>query len=83
MGLISGLLTGFVTWPLAPVRGTVWVAEQVLSEAERQWTDPVNIQHELDLVAERRSTGELTEEEADLLEEALVQRLIDGTASRG
>jgi len=29
-----GWLTGLVTLPLAPVRGTVWVAEQILA-AER------------------------------------------------
>jgi hypothetical protein len=78
MGLISGLVTGIVTWPLAPVRGTVWVAEPVRREAERQWFDPANIQRELDVVAERRRAGELTDEEADLLEEELVQRLIEG-----
>lgn len=83
MGLISGLVTGIVTWPLAPVRGTVWIAEQVQREAERQWYDPVNIQQELDAVAERRRTGELSDDEADLLEETLVQRLIDGTVRDG
>ena len=83
MGLITGLVTGLVTWPLAPVRGTVWVAEQVQQEAERQWLDPANIQRELDLLAERRRAGEITDDEADLLEEELVQRLIDGAASHG
>lgn len=83
MGLISGLVTGIVTWPLAPVRGVLWVAEQVEREAERQWLDPANIQRELDAVAERRCSGDLTEEAADLLEEELVQRLIEGTAQHG
>ena len=35
MGLISGLLT----LPLAPVRGTVWIGEQVLEQAERERND--------------------------------------------
>jgi len=83
MGLITGLVTGLVTWPLAPVRGTVWVAEQVQQEAERQWLDPANIQRELDVLAERRQAGEITDDDADLLEEELVQRLIDGAASHG
>jgi hypothetical protein len=83
MGLISGLVTGIVTWPLAPVRGTLWVAEQVQREAERQWFDPVNIQRELDAVAERRRAGDLSDEDADRLEEELVQRLIDGAAHHG
>ena len=29
-----GLITGLLTLPLAPVRGVVWVAEQVQAEAE-------------------------------------------------
>jgi hypothetical protein len=78
-----GLITGLVTWPLAPVRGTVWLADQVLREAERQWSDPVAIQRELDDVAARRSAGDLTDEEADRLEDELVQRLIDGPVDHG
>ena len=31
-----GIITGLLTLPLAPVRGTVWVAEQLAAEAERQ-----------------------------------------------
>ncbi|MGY2877032.1 hypothetical protein ACVW00_004222 [Marmoricola sp. URHA0025 HA25] len=79
MGLISGL----VSWPLAPVRGTFWIADQVLHEAERQWYDPAVVQRELDDVAARREAGDLTEEEADLLEDALVQRLLDGPGGHG
>ena len=35
-----GLLTGLLTLPLAPVRGTVWIAERLLEEAERELSDP-------------------------------------------
>jgi hypothetical protein len=83
MGLITGLVTGIVTWPLAPVRGTVWVADQVLREAERQWYDPAMLQRELDDVAARRDAGDLTDDEADRLEEELVQRLLDGPVDHG
>ena len=83
MGLITGLVTGLVTWPLAPVRGTVWVAEQVLHEAERQWYDPAGIQGELDDVNARRNAGDLTEEEADRLEDELIQRLLEGPVGHG
>ena len=83
MGLITGLVTGIVTWPLAPVRGTVWVADQVLREAERQWYDPAMLQRELDEVAARRDAGDLTDDEADRLEEELVQRLLDGPVDHG
>jgi len=73
MGLISGLLT----LPLAPVRGTVWVAEQVLEEAERQHYDPARIRRELEDVDELRRAGEITEEQAEQLEDDLVERLME------
>ena len=83
MGLISGLVTGLVTWPLAPVRGAVWVAEKIEQEAQRQWTDPAAIERELDDVAARRDAGEITAEEADLLEEQLSQRLLQHGDTHG
>lgn len=72
MGLISSLFT----WPVAPVRGVSWVAEQVLEEAERQWSDPAVVHAALRDVDERRASGEITEEEAAELEEELVARLV-------
>ena len=73
MGLIKGLLT----LPLAPVRGTVWVAEQVQEEAERQYYDPAVIRRELEEVERLRTAGEITEDEAEELEDALVERLME------
>lgn len=71
-----GLITTLLTLPLAPVRGVVWLADQVLEEAERQWHDPAVIQAGLLEVEERRAAGELSDEEAARLEEALVERLL-------
>ena len=73
MGLIAGLLT----LPLAPVRGTIWVAEQVQEEAERQYYDPARIRRELEQVDELRQAGEITDEDAEQLEDALVERLME------
>lgn len=82
-----GLITGLLTLPLAPVRGTVWVAEQVRQEAERQYYDPARIRRELEDVDELRRSGDLTEEEAELLEDELVERLMESrrrdTAPKG
>ena len=78
MGLISGLLT----LPLAPVRGTVWVAEQVQQEAERQYYDPGLIRRRLEEVDDARQTGELTEDEAAQLEDQLLARLREGLRRR-
>lgn len=72
-----GFLTGVLTLPLAPVRGTIWVAEQVRQEAERQYYDPGTIRRELEQIEELRSSGVLSEEEAEHLEDQLVARLLE------
>ncbi|WP_043501765.1 gas vesicle protein GvpG [Georgenia sp. SUBG003] len=73
-----GLLSGLLTLPLAPVRGTVWVAQQVLDEAEREYYDVGKIRRQLDDVSRgARAGGRSGDEEADTLEESLVARLIE------
>jgi hypothetical protein len=71
-----GLFIGLLTLPLAPVRGVVWVAEQVATEAERQWSDPAAVEAALRDVQRRRELGELDEDEAVALEDELVRRLM-------
>lgn len=78
MGLISGLLT----LPLAPLRGTIAVAELLLREAEEQLNDPERIRKELDHVEELRAQGVLTEEEAMSWEDSLIERLTAGGSER-
>ena len=72
-----GLFTGLLTLPLAPVRGTVWVAEQVLEQAESQYYDPSVIRRQLEDVDELRASGQITEDEAEAMEDALVERLME------
>jgi hypothetical protein len=72
-----GLLTGLLTLPLAPVRGTVWVAEQVLDQAESQYYDPAVIRRALEDVDELRRAGQITEGEAETMEDDLVERLME------
>jgi hypothetical protein len=71
-----GLISGIITWPLAPVRGVTWLAEQVLDEAERQWSDPAAVERSLADIDAKRAAGELSEAEAAALEEELVARLL-------
>lgn len=78
-----GLITGLVTFPLAPVRGVVWIAEQIQAEAERQWADPATIQAQLNDIEAMRELGEIDGEEADALEEELVARLMDASTEPG
>ncbi len=72
-----GLLSGLLSLPLAPVRGTVWVAEQVKRESERVYYDAGSIRRQLEDVERAREEGVLDDAEADALEEQLVARLIE------
>lgn len=70
------LLWNVLSLPLTPLRGTVWVAERVLEQAERQHYDPASIRRQLDDVARARESGEIDDEQADAMEQELVARLI-------
>lgn len=70
-----GLFTGLVTLPLAPVRGVVWIAEQVAEEIERQLYDEDNIRRELLQLELEFEDGLIDEEERQMREEALLERL--------
>jgi len=72
MGLISGLLT----LPLAPVRGTVWLAERIQEQAENELYDESAIRNGLLELEEARESRELPEEEIDAAEDALLERLM-------
>jgi hypothetical protein len=71
MGLVSGLLL----LPLAPLRGTVWLAEKLAEEAARELDDEAAVRRllvEAELELER---GGLTEEEFERIEDELLERL--------
>ena len=74
-----GLITGLLTLPLAPVRGTVWIAEQLLEEAERQLNDPAAIERQLAEAEAAHERGELTDDELADLEDELLRRLTGQT----
>jgi len=73
-----GLLTALVTLPLAPVRGTVWIAEVLLEEAERQMRDPAVVERQLLEAEDAYERGDLTEEEFADIEDELLGRLLSG-----
>ena len=78
-----GLITGLLTWPLAPVRGVAWIGEQVRQEAERQWLDPAALHEALDDVQARREAGLIDDAEADHLEDELIGRLLESEQPYG
>jgi hypothetical protein len=69
-------VTGLLGLPLAPARGVVAVADQIRQQAEEQYYDPQAIHAQLEQVEELRQRGELSEEDAALWENDLIERLM-------
>ena len=70
-----GLFMGLLTLPLAPVRGVVWVAEQVAEELDRQLYDEDSIRRELLQLELEYEDGIIGEEERHVKEQELIERL--------
>jgi hypothetical protein len=70
-----GLLTGLLTLPLAPVRGTIWVAEQLTAEAERELRNETSLRRRLAETERQYEAGALTIEEYEAIEDELLERL--------
>jgi hypothetical protein len=71
-----GLITGLLTLPLAPVRGTVWIAERILEQAEAELNDEGAIVAQLMEIDAAREAGAIGEQEAAEAEDILLERLI-------
>jgi hypothetical protein len=71
-----GLITGLLTLPLAPVRGTVWLAERIQEVAEEELNDDSSIRAELLELEALRESGEFDERELSDAEDALIERLV-------
>jgi Gas vesicle protein G len=75
-----GLITGLLTLPLAPIRGTVWIAERIHEQAEAELNDERTIRAQLMEIQAAREAGEIDEATAAEAEDILLERLI---AARG
>jgi hypothetical protein len=73
MGLIMGLLT----LPLAPVRGTVWIAEKLEEQAEAELYDETAIRSAMEALEAERQAGTISDEELAAAEDELIQRLME------
>ena len=71
MGFVSGLLL----LPLAPVRGTVWIAEQIAEQAARELDDETSIRRRLAEAERDLELGVLSAEEYEAVEDDLLDRL--------
>jgi hypothetical protein len=70
-----GLFKELALLPLAPVRGTAWVAEQLADEADRQLYDPERIRRELVQLAIDAEDGQIGPKEREAKEDELLERL--------
>jgi Gas vesicle protein G len=71
-----GFFTGLLTLPLAPVRGTVWIAEKVAEEAARHTSSEPAIRQRLLELELRHDMGEIDDDEFAAAESALLDELV-------
>jgi hypothetical protein len=71
-----GLITGLLTLPLAPVRGTAWIAERIQERAELEQNDELDVMTQLIEIESARESGEYDEETLVELEDDLAARLV-------
>ena len=70
-----GLLTSLVLLPLAPARGTIWIAEQLAAQAERELAEEPAVRRLLLEAEAALERGDLTEAEFEQVEDELLERL--------
>lgn len=70
-----GFLTGILLLPLAPLRGTIWLAERLAEVAEREADDEATFRRLLVEAEIAFESGELTEAEYEQVEDELLERL--------
>ena len=71
-----GFLTNLLTFPvLGPIKGVIWIAEQVTEQAEKELYDEDKVRGQLMELELRYDLGEVSEEEYLAAEEVLLERL--------
>jgi hypothetical protein len=70
-----GFLTGILLLPLAPLRGTIWLAERLAEVAEGELDDEAAFKRLLVEAEIAFESGELSEAEYEQVEEDLLERL--------
>jgi len=70
-----GVFTGLLLLPLAPLRGTIWIAERLAEYAERELDDEATVRRLLVEAELALESGELSELEYEAIEDELLARL--------
>ncbi|MFE0348275.1 gas vesicle protein GvpG [Streptomyces griseoluteus] len=74
-----GLLTALLTAPLAPVRGVIWVADQLAEAADREVNDPAAVRARLAALNRALEDGEIDLADFEREEDRLLDLLEAGT----
>jgi hypothetical protein len=77
-----GFLTSVLLLPLAPLRGTIWIAERLAEAAERELDDETTARRLLVEAEIAFESGELSEAEYEQVEDELLERLELARAGR-
>jgi hypothetical protein len=78
-----GLFTGLLLLPLAPLRGTIWLAEKLTEVAESELHDEAAVRRLLVDAERALEAGDLTAEEYEQVEDELLDRLEMIRAAKG
>jgi hypothetical protein len=78
-----GLIASVLLFPLAPVRGVLWIAEVISDEADRRLAEQESPTRQLEQLAAAVAAGEISPEEAERLEAEIIDRMLAGRAGPG
>ena len=70
-----GLFTGLLLLPLAPLRGTIWIAERLMEYAEQELGDEAMARRLLAEAELAYEAGDLSDAEYEAIEDELLERL--------
>jgi Gas vesicle protein G len=71
-----GLIKELVLLPVAPVRGTLWVAERINDQVEREHYSGGAAVGQLEQIEEAKERGELDEKEAAERQDEIIERQV-------
>jgi Gas vesicle protein G len=77
-----GLFTAIVTWPLAPVRGVVSLAELIQRRVDQEMNNPATTRKQLEELEDARERGEISRDEEIRAQDKIVQERITPGAPR-
>lgn len=70
-----GIFSAILGLPLAPVRGVLWIGEVIRQQVEEEMFSPAAMRRDLEAVEEALRSGQMSEEEAERAEDAIIKRM--------